>query len=103
MAEEKSKRAMKRPSLFVVKELLETIRKNRLDKDFSMCTFSYLLGSPVSNRHDLSAYLRLLVELGWLVKKQQKDFVGKRTIFEVSDKGIKFLRLFPKKNAVTKS
>ncbi|MDH2899749.1 MAG: hypothetical protein PXY39_02145 [archaeon] len=105
MAEKtKQKPIMRRPSLFTIKELLEEIRKARMDDKFSMASYSFLLGSPVSNRRDLAAYLRLLVELGWLSKKEQ-NIAGKKTVFHITDKGIRFLRLFPRKNqgnAVTK-
>lgn len=97
---------MKRPSLFAVKELLEAIRKARMDDKFSMATFNYLAGPPISNRTDLGRYLNLLLRLQWITKKEQKDFAGKRTIFQITDKGIRFLRLFPRKNqgnAVTES
>jgi predicted transcriptional regulator len=99
---EKTKPTMRRPSLFVIKELLQEIRKAGMDEKFSMATFNFLAGPPISNRQDLSRYLNLLIELGWAVKKERKDFMGERTFYEITERGTRFLRLFPKK-PVTKS
>lgn len=98
---EKTKATMRRPSLFVIKELLEEIREAGADKHFSMATFNYLVGSGTKNRHDLGEYLNLLTELQWITQRTERDIVSKRTTYILTEKGIAFLRLFRKKQVTT--
>ncbi len=91
-----SSHTLKRPGLFAVKAILENTRK-------SWPRFSILVASTegVSNRRDYRAYLKLLTDLGWIrIRKislaTSKHYSKKVPLYEVTEKGLEFLDLFPK-------
>jgi hypothetical protein len=93
-------------SLFQLKEILDLVNDSTIAGNATI-GFTEILRQTRSlhNRTRRSTCLKLLVELGWLVKLQDErpgkrpgHFVG-RSHYQLTEKGRSFLSLFPEKRA----
>lgn len=100
-----SRTMLKRPSLFVIKGILETIQKSpNHQARFSLISYAT---PELRNKKKLKGYLSLLLELDWLRKENgmmttpynplKKAPSSKRVEmwYSLTDKGRAFLELFP--------
>jgi hypothetical protein len=91
---------IKRPNLFVIKEILAFI-----DEGDGLSNFSDLseFCHAAKNRRHLSLYLKLLLNLKWIQRNKSNitEFMS-GVFYELTDRGRSFLALFPKRDLIKK-
>jgi hypothetical protein len=84
-------RILKRPNLYTVMRIIQVC-----DPELGITTYSFLIGSALSNRRELALYLKLLLDLGWLIQKVPWDTVhgNSGVSYKRTEAGERFLTLF---------
>ncbi|MDH2902277.1 MAG: hypothetical protein PXY39_15040 [archaeon] len=99
-AQEAPQKEIKRPNLFVIKEILAFI-----DEGDGLSNFSDLAEfcHAAKNRRHLGLYLKLLLSLKWIQRNKSNitEFMS-GVFYELTDRGRSFLSLFPKKDLIKK-
>ena len=95
-----SQKEIKRPNMFVIKEILAFI-----DEGDGLSNFSDLAEfcHGAKNRRHLGLYLKLLLSLKWIQKNKSDitEFMS-GVFYELTEGGRTFLALFPKKDLIKK-
>lgn len=97
MAQEPKKPGLKRPNIWVIKTILESVERGE-----GLSTFSDMLefDEATKNRKDLGLYLRLLLSLGWIEPSKGEagevsSYPGRH--YAITNRGRLFVSLFPAK------
>jgi DNA-binding PadR family transcriptional regulator len=93
---------LKRPNALVIKGILEFLNEKGLEGYQNYSDLIEFSTNTTKNRRDLALYLKLLVDLKWIRRSRS---VGAELMpgdyYELTEKGKKFLELFPKRRTET--